>query len=125
MTTAEPPVVASWLLERFCPDLGLSGDLIEEYARRRSPLWYWKQAVMAVAAYSGSQIREHKWLTVRAIAIGYVIWYVFNATLLKGIVLPWMAPDTMMEQAVYRVLVYSIWLANGWTIAKLHRPYST
>jgi hypothetical protein len=125
MTTAQPPVVATWLLECFCPDPGLAGDLIEEYARRQSVLWYWKQAVMAVGAFSTSQIREHKWLTVRAIAIGYVIWYIFNATLLKGVVRPWMSPDTTIEQAAYLILGYSVWVANGWTIAKLHRPYST
>ena len=125
MKTAHPPVVASWLLECFCPDPGLSGDLIEEYARRQSVLWYWKQAVMAVGAYSTSQIREHKWLAARAIAIGYVIWYVFNATLLRSVVRPWWAPDTTMEKAAYLALMYSVWLANGWIIAKLHRPYST
>jgi hypothetical protein len=125
MTTSHPPVVASWLLECFCPDPGLAGDLIEEYARRQSALWYWKQAVMAVGAYSTSQIREHKWLAVRAIAIGYAIWYVFNATLLRTIVRPWWGPDTTMEQAAYLALMYSVWLANGWIIAKLHRPYST
>ncbi|HUK35295.1 MAG TPA: hypothetical protein VLV86_15370 [Vicinamibacterales bacterium] len=125
MTSAHPPVVASWLLECFCPDPGLAGDLIEEYGRRQSPRWYWKQAVTAVAAYSRSQIVEHKWLALRAIITGYVIWYVFNVTLLKGYVLPWMAPDTTFEWAAYMLLMYVLWVANGWVIAKLHRPYST
>jgi hypothetical protein len=125
MTSAHPPVVASWLLECFCPGPGLAGDLMEEYARRQSPLWYWKQAVMAVSAYSASQIREHKWLAFRAIVTGFVIWYVVNVTLLKGFVLPWMAPDTTVEWAAYMILSYIVWAANGWVIAKLHRPYST
>jgi len=123
--TRQPPALATWVLERFCADPGLAGDLIEEYARRQSVRWYWKQAVMAVGAYSVSQIMEHKWLAARAIATGYVIWYVFNATLLKGFVLPWLAPDTTIEKAAYLTMGYAIWLANGWTIAKLHRPYST
>jgi hypothetical protein len=125
MTSGQPPALASWLIERFCADPGLAGDLIEEYGRRQSVLWYWKQTIMAVGAYSTSQILEHKWLAVRAIATGYVIWYVFNATLLKGFVRPWLDPDTTFEKAVYLALGYSIWMANGWTIAKLHRPYST
>jgi hypothetical protein len=125
MTSPQPPRLATWVLERFCADPGLAGDLIEEYARRRSALWYWKQAVMAVGAYSTSQIMEHKWLTARAIATGLVIWYVFNATLLRGFVRPWLDPDTTFEKAAYLAVGYSIWMANGWTIAKLHRPYST
>ncbi len=125
MTSERPPAVASWLLERFCADPGLAGDLIEEYGRRRSVSWYWKQTAFAFGAYSTAQIREHKWLTLRAIATGYVIWYVFNTVLLKGVVRPWMAPDTTLVKGAYWVLMYALWLANGWTIAKLHRPYST
>ena len=125
MTSRRPPALATWVLERYCADPGLAGDLIEEYGRRQSRRWYWKQAVLAIGAYSTSQILEHKWLAARAIATGYVIWYVFNATILKGFVRPWMAPDTTMEKAVYLTLGYAVWLANGWTIAKLHRPYST
>ena len=30
-----------------------------------------------------------------------------------------------MLRATYFVLAYALWLANGWVIAKLHRPYST
>ncbi|HET9830155.1 MAG TPA: hypothetical protein VFP91_00540 [Vicinamibacterales bacterium] len=125
MTSPHPPRLATWVLERFCADPGLAGDLIEEYARRQSARWYWKQAVMAVGAYSTSQIMEHKWLAARAIATGYVIWYVFNWTLLKGFVRPWLDPDTTLEKAAFLAVGYSIWMANGWTIAKLHRPYST
>lgn len=125
MRSERPPAVARWLLERVCPDPGLSGDLIEEYRRRRSAIWYWKQALIAVSVYPFSQIIEHKWLAVRAIATGYAIWYVFNATLLKGVILPWMGMDSTLDRAAYFVLAYGLWLANGWVIARLHRPYST
>ena len=47
MRSERPPLVASWLLERFCADPGLTGDLMEEYGTRRSALWYWKQAIVA------------------------------------------------------------------------------
>ena len=106
MTTAEPPVVASWLLECFCPDPGLSGDLIEEYARRQSPLWYWKQAIVAATVYPFSQILEHKWLAIRAIAIGYAIWYVLNVTLLSGVVRPMLDTDDTMILAAYKLMGY-------------------
>ncbi len=125
MTSAHPPLLASWLLERFCTDPGLAGDLIEEYQRRQSIRWYWKQTLMAVGAYSTAQIREHKWLALRAVGTGYVIYYLLNVMLLKGVVRPWMAPDTLIEKGVYMALGYGLWLANGWAIAKLHRPYPT
>lgn len=125
MRSERPPLVASWLLERFCADPGLTGDLMEEYGVRRSALWYWRQAIVAVSVYPFSQILEHKWLAVRAIAIGYVIWYVFNAMLLKGVVRPWLDMDEGAGRAMYFGLMYVLWLCNGWIIAKLHRPYAT
>lgn len=125
MTSERPPVVASWLLERVCGDPGLTGDLIEEYRRRGSVAWYWKQALAAVSVYPFSQILAHKWLAVRAIATGYAIWYVLNATLLKGVIRPWIGMDSTLDRATYFLLAYALWLANGWIIAKLHRPYST
>lgn len=125
MRSDRPPVLASWLLERFCADPGLSGDLMEEYRTRQSPAWYWKQAIVAVSVYPVSQIIEHKWLALRAIITGFVIWYVFNAMLLKGVVRPRLGMETTMLRATYFVLAYILWLGNGWIIAKLHRPYST
>lgn len=124
MRSEHPPVVASWLVERVCTDPGLAGDLIEEY-RTRGAAWYWKQALHALSLYPFSQILAHKWLAVRAIAIGYVIWYVCNATLLRGVIRPWMGMDSTMDRAAYFVIGYSLWLMNGWVIAKLHRPYSS
>ena len=94
MSAKRPPLVASWLLERLCSDPGLTGDLVEEYGARRSALWYWRQAIVAASVYPFSQILEHKWLAVRAIATGYAIWYVFNATLLRGVLRPWMGMDS-------------------------------
>jgi len=125
MSAKRPPVVAAWLLERVCADPGLCGDLIEEYGARRSAAWYWKQALVAASLYPLSQIVAHKWLAARAIAIGYVIWFVLNETLLRGVIRPWLAMDEGMDKAVYFALMYAMWLGNGWIIAKLHRPYAT
>jgi hypothetical protein len=119
-------VVATWLLERLCADVALAGDLVEQYREGKSLVWYWKQAIAAVGAYSASQIMEHKWLAIRAIATGYVIWYVLNNLFLHGVLKPLMATDDGTAlRVVYMFIGYSFWIANGWIIARLHRPYST
>jgi hypothetical protein len=44
---ASPPVLASWLLEHSGADAAIAGDIIEEYAKGRTPAWFWKQAIVA------------------------------------------------------------------------------
>jgi hypothetical protein len=125
MRSEQPPAAATWLLERFCADVALAGDLIEEY-RDRSSAWYWKQAIIAVSVYSTSQILEHKWLAVRAIATGWLVWYLCNNMFLHGVLRPLMiTSDTTLLRVAYMFIAYSFWIANGWIIARLHRPYST
>jgi hypothetical protein len=85
--------------------------------------WYWKQAIAAVSVYSVSQILEHKWLAVRAILTGFVIWYVLNNMFLHGVLKPVM--DDGALRVAYIFIGYAFWIANGWIIARLHRPYST
>jgi hypothetical protein len=52
MTAERPPALALWLLRRFAASKwndALTGDLIEEYRRRRSPWWCWRQVLSAIA----------------------------------------------------------------------------
>ena len=51
MTKRHPPRVALWLLNRILP-VGdpLTGDLVEEFGRRGSRLWFWRQTAGAVLA---------------------------------------------------------------------------
>jgi preprotein translocase subunit SecY len=46
----KPPRLATWLLDQLGPSEALAGDLIEEYARRGSAFWFWRQVIMAVLA---------------------------------------------------------------------------
>ncbi len=49
MTPTDPPSVATWLLKHLArKNEALAGDLIEEYRRRRSTSWYWRQALTAI-----------------------------------------------------------------------------
>lgn len=50
MTRHEHPRVALAVLDLFVPDSSsLAGDLLEEYHRRRSRAWLWRQVLAAVA----------------------------------------------------------------------------
>jgi len=47
----KPPKLATWLLERLTSGYHndpLAGDLIEEYGRGRSRVWYWRQVLIAI-----------------------------------------------------------------------------
>lgn len=51
MGTSGPPPVASWLLRHFGPAYcreSLIGDLLEQYAVRQSPGWYWREVGAAL-----------------------------------------------------------------------------
>jgi hypothetical protein len=57
MSARQPPRLAVWLVEHMAPSYqreALAGDLLEEYLRRRSRRWYWKQ-VGAVLVYAGAR----------------------------------------------------------------------
>jgi hypothetical protein len=55
MTQSQPPAVASWMLRRLV--LGdrteaIEGDLLEEFQRRRSAGWHWRQVLGAILGFS-------------------------------------------------------------------------
>ncbi|HVZ24172.1 MAG TPA: hypothetical protein VG871_24035 [Vicinamibacterales bacterium] len=124
MTSHQPSsVVGTWLLDRFCLDPAVAGDLMEEYRRGQTTLWYWREVVAAICAYSWSAIWEHKWLTVRAIATGWLFSFVVIRMGMHDIVHPrW---DAVAPASLYPCAAYLAWALNGWFIGKLHRPYST
>jgi hypothetical protein len=123
MTSLPSCAAGTWLLDRFCGEPAVAGDLLEEYHGGRSTLWYWKEVICALSAYSASTIWEHKWMTARAIATGYLFSWLVIRTLMRDIVHPWW--DGVAPPALYPLIAYVPWLVNGWIIGRLHRPYST
>jgi hypothetical protein len=74
------PRLAVWLLARLGDDPrldSLTGDLIEEYQRRGSTAWLWRQVVVALLVESFRQVRDHKLLTVRAIVTPFAYGWLF------------------------------------------------
>jgi hypothetical protein len=52
----KPPRLAEWLLTHLAPGPmteALAGDLAEEFTRRQSPAWYWRQVAISIAAVIG------------------------------------------------------------------------
>jgi hypothetical protein len=123
MTSVLSSVVGTWLLDRFCGEPAIAGDLLQEYRRRQSALWYWKEVVCALCAYSASTIWEHKWLTLRAILTGWLFTMTVIRMGMRDIVHPWW--DGVAPPVLYPCIAYIPWLLNGWLIGRLHRPYST
>ena len=59
MRDRRAPRLALALLERFVPDSEpLAGDLVEEFERRPSTVWFWVQVLAAVAAGWGARTDE-------------------------------------------------------------------
>lgn len=123
MTSLQSSVVGTWLLDRFCGEPAIAGDLLEEYRKGQSTRWYWKEVISAVCVYSTSTVWEHKWLTVRAIATGWLFFSIVIRAGMRDIVHPWW--DAVAPPALYPCIAYVPWLLNGWLIGRLHRPYST
>jgi hypothetical protein len=72
MTFRRPPVVASWFLTHLTnPDEGLVGDLTEEYQRRASRMWYWRQVGIAIAVGFARGVWTHRLETVQAVLTGF------------------------------------------------------
>jgi hypothetical protein len=71
MRSAKPPVLAAWLLEHLTPGDkhdALVGDLLEEFQRRRSAGWFWRQVLCAIPASLFHEIRAH-WVA-RSVELG-------------------------------------------------------
>lgn len=83
MNHRNPPRVASWLLTRLSDcDEALAGDMIEEYRRGRSRLWYWRQTGIAVFRTTVADVRSHPLLALRAFVLMVVCVLCFQYCLL-------------------------------------------
>lgn len=78
MKPSKPPTLATWLLEHICSgpnDDALAGDLLEEYNRRRSAAWYWRQVLTGIVSNCASEVRHHRLLATQAIVITWAVGY--------------------------------------------------
>ena len=71
MTEKQPPALARWLVKQAARgNEALVGDLLEEYRRGRSAVWYWRQALTIVVVGRS---------TAAALALGIVALYILGS----------------------------------------------
>jgi len=69
--SADPPTMATWLLEHSTPgdrNDALEGDLLEEFRSGRSANWYWRQVVAAVVIGCVHEVLNHRTVLLFAAA---------------------------------------------------------
>lgn len=125
MKPSKPPTLATWLLEHICSNTNadaLAGDLLEEYSRRRSAAWYWRQVLIGIVSSCYSQVRHHRLLATQAIVITWMAGY---GALLLG---RWLVVEFFMHGVPQPAL--ALWvicllgaLVSGLIVALLNRRY--
>jgi hypothetical protein len=113
---------ANWLLERLGLDVALAGDLLEECARGRSAIWYWRQVLIALLTGIGGAIRDHKLLALRAIATGFAIELplLFLWQCVPDLHLPLFSVEFQIINVTVALLAHG---AAGWIVARTHRAH--
>jgi hypothetical protein len=119
------PAISVWLLERLGLDPALTGDLLEECARGRSVVWYWRQVWIAVWVGIWNCVLDNKLLAVRAIAIGWAtnlaFWFLYLRFLQP---LAPVGPYNSMRAWLTNLSIILITQpATGWILARTHRAH--
>jgi hypothetical protein len=140
MRPYRPPAAATLLLERLGPqDDGIRGDLTEEWQAGRSALWYWRQAIAAIVVAAVSDLRRHRLLVLRGVAVGWLATWVCRG--LIGRPLNRLLRGWVLDQLIFTlrshpfVMVwatdFSVWpgmmivnLIGGWIVARWHREHA-
>jgi hypothetical protein len=73
---SKPPALAAWMLEHLLwggKNEALAGDLLEEFQRRRSTAWYWRQVLFAIFDGISGALRAH-WLVLSVQIVFAAAW---------------------------------------------------
>jgi hypothetical protein len=119
------PAISVWLLERLGLDPALTGDLLEECARGRSVVWYWRQVWIAILVGIWNSALDNKLLAVRAIAIAWAtnlaLWFLYLRFLQP---LAPTGPYTSLRAWLTNLsVILFTQSATGWIVARTHRSH--
>ncbi len=128
-----PPRVATFILGRLGPQNDvLVGDLTEEYLRRQSVSWYWRQVLVAVALHLVADVRGHWLIALRGTLIGLLLLLALGWTVapisagLHRWVLRYMWGVNMQFQ-IGSFIHWTLWfpasIVAGWIVARLHQRH--
>ena len=135
-----PPRVATWLAQSLVPGPrreSLVGDLIEQYRQGRSGIWYWRQVLAAILVGNVHDLAAHKMLALRALAIGWTLYYLFSfpVTWAGGLAENWVSQQVILcepgsfwcqfwrNQFSVELLIYVAGGMTGGIVARLHHQY--
>jgi len=141
MSTSQPPRLASWLLQHLASSPqrdSLAGDLIERYHDGHSAAWYWRQVVGAILAGVTRDVRDHKLLAIRAVAIGWLLAVLFSfpvnwmSNVGRALVFEWLVDTGRTSvwwvfwsgQLPYALLAFVACAISGWIMARLHQGHA-
>jgi hypothetical protein len=124
----KPPVIATWLLDRFGVtrrNEALAGDLIEEFHSSNSRAWYWAQALIAILVNVRADLWAHKLLGIRAILVGEIASTILTITFANALT-RW-GPRFTITSATWWLCTLGAALVingvSGWLVGRLHRPH--
>ena len=120
MSAKQSPRFASYLLDTFGVSAALTGDLMERYARGRSRFWFWRQTLAAIPIGAFTDIRDHKLLFARSIFTFILVVNVLGEIPYRLRALIYGPVFSVSELRLIGAVVY---LAAGWLIGRLHRPF--
>jgi hypothetical protein len=115
----------------------LVGDLEEQFARGRSPLWYWRQVISAMLAGVANDVREHKLLAARSVIIAWAVmipWVETTWALYLWVSARWVyawvnkSPLLFTAWVLYGGGLDLVWClgagVSGWINVRLHRDHA-
>jgi hypothetical protein len=140
--TRTPPRIPLWLLEHLSAAArreAVVGDLVERYGDGESRGWFWRQALLLIAADLGQAVRVHGLTFIAALVVAYAVVFashvlgppIQDAITSWRVLHLWEIDPLWTESAFWRSLftVVSfgqvlIWyFVAGWIVPHVHRAH--